>query len=107
MAKNQGIPEKYQVWIEARTRYRLSDVHVQMARELRLNARKFGKYATEKQEPGKKPLPVFVEEMYLTSFSKRRPDLVRSIEQLVQDRRKRKAERKLWKNKLGGQERNN
>jgi len=103
MAKNQVIPEKYQVWIEARKRCRLSDAHIQMARELGLNPHKFDKYANEKQEPWKKPLPVFIEEMYFKRFGKRRPDLVRSIEQLVEDRRKRKAESKARNDKPGSQ----
>ena len=101
MAKKQLIPQKYQVWIEARRRYYLSDAQIQMARELGLNPRKFGKYANEKQEPWKKPLPEFIEEIYFKRFGKRRPDVVRSIEQLVQDRREKKAERKAQKDKPG------
>jgi hypothetical protein len=34
------IPEKYQRWIEARKRYHLTHVHIQMARELGLNLKK-------------------------------------------------------------------
>jgi hypothetical protein len=37
MSKKKGIPEKYQAWIDVRKRYRLSDVHIQMARELGMN----------------------------------------------------------------------
>jgi hypothetical protein len=55
MSKKKGIPEKYQVWIDVRKRHRLSDVHIQMARELGMNPKKFGKIANEKQEPWKKP----------------------------------------------------
>ncbi len=104
MVKNRAIPAKYQVWIDARKRYHLSHAQVQMAREVGLNPRRFGKYTNEKQEAWKKPLSVFIEEIYLKRFGRRRPDLVRSIEQLVQDRRKRKAERKLRKSKPRGQE---
>ena len=104
MAKKQLIPQKYQVWIEARRRYYLSDAQIQMARELGLNPRKFGKYANEKQEPWKKPLPEFIEEIYFKRFGKRRPDVVKSIEQLVQDRREKKAERKEQKDMQGSQE---
>jgi hypothetical protein len=99
MAKKLIIPEKYQVWIEARKRYRLSDAQVQMAREMGLNPRKFGKFTNEKQEPWKKPLPEFIEEIYFKRFGKSQPDVVRSIEQLVQDWRERKAERKARRNK--------
>ena len=89
MAKSQAVPEKYRIWIEVRERYRLSDAQVQMARELGLNPHKFGKLANEKQEPWKKPLPEFIEEIYFKRFKnkKRQPDIVRSIEQLVQDQR--------------------
>lgn len=94
MAKNQNIPEKYRIWIEVRKRYHLSDAQIQMARELGLNPRKFGKYANEKQEPWKKPLPDFIEEIYFKRFGKKQPDEVKSIEQLVQDQREKKAARK-------------
>ena len=103
MAKSQAIPEKYRIWIEVRKRYRLSDAQVQMARELGLNPRKFGKLANEQQELWKKPLPEFIEEIYLKRFKKRQPDIVRSIEQLVQDQRERKEERKARTDKPGNQ----
>jgi hypothetical protein len=65
-----------------------------MARELGLNPTKFGKLANEKQEPWKKPLPEFIEEIYYKRFGRRQPEVVRSIEQLIQDQREKKAERK-------------
>ena len=55
MSKKKGIPEKFQVWIDVRIRYHLSHAHIQMARELGMNPKKFGKIANEKQEPWKKP----------------------------------------------------
>ena len=58
-----------------------------MARELGLNPLKFGKLANEKQEPWEKPLPEFIEELYFKRFLKEQPDVVKSIEQLVQDQR--------------------
>ena len=99
MVKNL-IPDKYKVWIEARKRYHLSDAQVQMARELGLNPRKFSKYANNKQEPWKKPLPDFIEEIYFKRFGKKEPDVVRSIEQLAQDQREKKAKRKARKEKM-------
>ncbi len=99
MAKSQAIPEKYRIWIEVRKRYRLSDAQVQMARELGLNPRKFGKLANEKQEPWKKPLPEFIEEIYFKRFKKKKPDIVRSIEQFVRDQREKKEERKARRDK--------
>ncbi|MEN4041904.1 MAG: hypothetical protein ROW39_06135 [Anaerolineaceae bacterium] len=97
MAKKQIIPQKYGVWVEVRRRYHRSDAQVQMARKLGLNPHNFGKLANEKQEPWKNPLPEFIEEIYFKRFGKRRPDVVRSIEQPVQDQREKKAERKARK----------
>lgn len=103
MAKGQAISEKYQIWIEVRKRYRLSDAQVQMARELGLNPHKFGKLANEKQEAWKKPLPEFIEEIYFKRFKKKQPDVVRSIEQLVRDQREKKEERKARRDKTQNQ----
>ena len=80
MAKKKKIPEKYQRWIDARKRYRLSHAHIQMARELGLNPKKLGSLANTKQEPWKLPLPELIEELYFKHFKKSRPDNVRSIE---------------------------
>lgn len=97
MVKKVAIPQKYQVWIDARKRYRLTDAQVQMARELGLNPNKFGKLANEKQEPWKKPLPEFIEEIYLKRFGRSMPEVVRSIEEMVQVQREKEAERKIRK----------
>ena len=51
MAKKKKIPVKNQLWIDARKQFRLSDVHIQMARELGMNPKKFRKLANHKQEP--------------------------------------------------------
>lgn len=97
MIKKVTIPQKYQVWIDARKRYRLTDAQVQMAKELGLNPNKFGKLANEKQEPWKKPLPEFIEEIYFKRFGRSMPEVVKSIEEMVQDQREKKAERKIRK----------
>ena len=89
MAKSK-IPEKYQRWIDARKRYHLSHAHIQMARELGLNPKKFGGLANTKQEPWKLPLPEFIEELYIKHFKKDRLENVRSIEQMARDHRKKK-----------------
>ncbi len=94
MAKKDVIPAKYQVWIDTRRRYHLTDAQVQMARELGLNPHKFGKLANEKQEPWKRPLPEFIEEIYFKRFHKHQPDSVLSIEEMVEKQREKKAERK-------------
>jgi hypothetical protein len=91
------IPEKYQVWIDTRKRYRLSDAHIQMARELGLNPKKFGKIANEKQEPWKVPLPAFIERIYLKHFGRERPTDVKSIEELIRTREQKKEEKRKKK----------
>ena len=96
MAKKK-IPEKYQVWIDARKRFHLSDAQIQMARELGMNPKQFGKPANHEQEPWKTPLPDFIESIYRKRFGKSQPDQVRSIEQIVADRAARKAERRATK----------
>ena len=97
MPKKAKIPEKYQAWINARKKYHLSHAHIQMARELGMNPKKFGKIANHKQEPWKAPLPVFIERIYFKHFGKRRPDEVKSIEQRAKLQEKKKAERRKRK----------
>ena len=94
MAKKKKIPEKYQRWIDARKRFRLSHAHIQMARELGLNPKKFASLANTKQESWKLPLPDFIEELYFKHFKKNQPDNMRSIEQIVKDYNKKKEERR-------------
>jgi len=68
--KTNKIPSKLQDWIDARKRYRLSDVHVQMARELGLNPKKLDKIDNYKQESLELFLPSFIETLYVKKFSK-------------------------------------
>ena len=74
MSKNKTPTGKDQVWREAQKRYHLSDMHIQMAKELGLNPKKFGGLANTKQEPWKAPLPDFIEAIYFKRFGKTRPD---------------------------------
>lgn len=97
MAKKNVIPEKYRIWIEARSRYHLSDAQVQMARELGLNPHKFGKIANEKQESWKIPLPQFIESIYLKRFHKSQPDFVQSLEEMIMALQEKNAEKKTCK----------
>jgi hypothetical protein len=94
MAKQKQLSLKYQVWIDARKKYKLSHAHIQMARELGLNPKKFGQLTNHKQEPWKAPLPVFIENIYFKHFSKERPEKVRSIEQIVKDKKQRQADKR-------------
>jgi hypothetical protein len=75
------IPERFQVWIEARKRHHLSHAQVQMARELGMNPTKLGKLDNHHQEAWKLPLPQFIEHLYSKRFGKERPAAVVSIEE--------------------------
>jgi len=83
MSKKKRIPEKYQVWIDARKRYRLSDAHIQMARELGMN-----------------PAPCLpsLNIIYLKRFGRDRPIDVKSIEEVFRAKEKKKEERKRENN---------
>jgi hypothetical protein len=97
MSKKQKISVKDQIWIDARKRFRLSDTHIQMARELGMNPKRFGKLANHKQEPWKLPLPEFIENIYFKRFKKDRPEVVKSVERIVNERKKKREERKRRK----------
>jgi hypothetical protein len=93
MAKKR-IPDRLQVWIDTRKKFRLSHAQIQMARELGLNPKKFGKLTNEDQEPWKMPLPQFIEHLYRKHFGRDCPEVVMSIEEKVEmDRRKKLARR--------------
>jgi len=68
-----------------------------MARELGMNPKKLGGKANHDQEPWKAPLPVFIEELYLKRFGRKRPVTIRPVEQTVQDQKRKKAARKASK----------
>ena len=97
MANKVFVPNKLRPWIEARKKYKLSHAHIQMARELGLNPKKFSSLSNTKQQQWKLPLPEFIEEIYFKHFKKHKPDNVRSIEQMVKEKALKKAERKACK----------
>ena len=78
MAKNK-VPQKLLPWLEAKKRHRLSDLQVQMARELGMNPKKLGKIDNHKQEPWKAPLPQFIEQLYFKRFKRERPQTIRPL----------------------------
>lgn len=88
------LSSKYQPWVDARKRFHLSHAHIQMARELGMNPKKFGGLANHQQEPWKVPLPVFIADLYRKRFGKERPDDVRPLEEILADRERKQAERK-------------
>ena len=71
--------EKNKKWIEAKKKFRLSNMPIQMARELGMNPKKFGELANHKQEPWKVPLPMFIEELYFKRFKKEKPNIVNPL----------------------------
>jgi len=91
MAKN------LEKWIVAQKKHRLSDKHVQMARELGLNPDKLGKIDNHKQETWKAPLNEFIEDIYLKHFKKSEPDNIRSLKQIQEDDKRKKDEKKKKK----------
>jgi hypothetical protein len=60
----------------------VSYMHIQMARELGLNPKKFGKLANHRQERWKRPLPEFIADLYVKRFGKM-PTAVRTIEEVA------------------------
>jgi hypothetical protein len=76
------IPADLRPWIDARQRWRLSHLHIQMARELGMNPKNFGKLANHDQERWKRPLPEFIAHLYVKKFGKM-PDVVRTIEEVA------------------------
>jgi len=102
MAKTKKLSPKFQVWVDAREKFKLSHAHIQMARELGMNPKKFGGLANHKQQPWKAPLPQFIENLYFDKFGKARPDSVKSIEAMVKERKEKKEARKKEKREAGG-----
>jgi len=92
--KKKKLPDKLQIWIDARKKYHLSHAQVQMARELGLNPGKFGAIGNQKQEPWKEPLPQFIEHLYFKRFGKTAPDRVLSIEEHLSEKQRKKQERR-------------
>jgi SOS-response transcriptional repressor LexA len=90
MPKKNFIPNKLKPWIEARSRYRLSNAQIQMARQLGMNPKKFGGLANHTQEPWKEPLPQFIESLYQKKFGKVLPANTPSIEAKEKQKRSKK-----------------
>lgn len=93
--------KKFQIekWIVAQKKHRLSDTHVQMARELGLNPDKLGKIDNHRQESWKAPLPEFIEEIFYKRFKKERPDIVKPLKQILKEQEIKDKEKKKEKEK--------
>jgi hypothetical protein len=85
---------KIEKWVVAQKKHRLSDKHVQMARELGLNPDKLGKIGNHKQELWKAPLPQFIEEIYFKRFKREEPVTVRSLKDIIADDKAHKEKKK-------------
>jgi topoisomerase IA-like protein len=97
VAKKNRIPHKFQPWIDARKRFRLTDAQIQMARELGLSPKRFGSYADRKQQPWKLPLAEFIETLYEDRFKKLCPDEIKSMEQIASEHVAKRAAKKAAK----------
>ncbi len=79
----------------AQKRHHLSDVQVQMARELGFKSDSLRKIDNHKQEPWKTPLPQHIENLYEKRFKREKPEVVKSLkQQLKEDAVKRAAKKK-------------
>ena len=94
MAKKTRIPHKFHPWINARKQFRLSDAHIQMARELGLSPKRFAKYADRQNQPWKLPLTECIDALYLKQFGKSRPDEVKTMEEIAAAHVAKRAARK-------------
>lgn len=81
----------------AQKKHRLSDKHVQMARELGLNPDKLGKIDNHQQETWKAPLPQFIEEIYFKRFKREAPETVKPLKEIIAEQEKKKKEQKKAK----------
>ncbi len=90
---------KIEKWVVAQKKHKLSDKHVQMARELGLNPDKLGKIDNHKQELWKAPLPQFIEEIYFKRFKREEPAIVRSLKDIIADDKAKKEQKKKEKAK--------
>ena len=90
---------KIEKWVTAQKRHKLSDRHVQMARELGMNPDKLGKIDNHKQETWKAPLPQFIEEIYFKRFKREEPVTVRSLKEIMAEDKARKEKKKKEKAK--------
>ncbi|GAB6122486.1 hypothetical protein FACS1894181_03630 [Bacteroidia bacterium] len=100
---------KIEKWAAAQKKHKLSDKHVQMARELGLNPDKLGKIDNHKQETWKTPLPQFIEDIYYKRFKREEPLAVRSLKDIAADdkaRKEKKKKEKAKKRAAGAQEGN-
>lgn len=92
MASRRTIIEE---WMVAQKRHHLTDVQVQMARELGFKPDSLRKIDNHKQESWKTPLPQYIENLYEKRFRREKPEVDKSLkQQLQEDAAKRAAKKK-------------
>jgi hypothetical protein len=84
--------DQLQVWAKAKRRCGLTDAHVQMARELRMNPQRLAESASTAPEPTQTPLAQRIESLYLKRFGKPRPDSIVPLRQMLHDARVRERD---------------
>lgn len=82
MASRRTILEE---WMVAQKRHHLTDVQVQMARELGFKPDSLRKIDNHKQESWKTPLPQYIENLYEKRFRREKPEVVKSLKQQLQE----------------------
>lgn len=92
---------KIEKWVVAQKKHKLSDKHVQMARELGLNPDKLGKIDNHKQETWKAPLPQFIEQIYFKRFQREEPAIIRSLKDIIADDKAQKEKKEKKKKEKG------
>lgn len=97
---------KIEKWVVAQKKHRLSDKHVEMARQLGLNPDKLGKIDNHKQESWKTPLPQFIEEIYFKRFKREEPETVRSLKEIIASDKLKKEQKKKEKERKRKAEKN-
>ena len=84
--------DQLQIWAKAKRRCGLTDAHVQMARELKMNPHRLADSESARQEPTQTPLTQRIESLYLRRFKKPRPDSIVPLRQLLHEARVRERD---------------
>lgn len=93
MASRRTIIEE---WMVAQKRHHLTDMQVQMARELGFKPDSLRKIDNHKQESWKTPLHQYIENLYEKRFRREQPEVIKSLkQQLQEDAAKRAAKKKV------------
>jgi hypothetical protein len=84
--------DQLQTWMKAKRRCRLTDAHVQMARELRMNPQRLTESMSNMRELTQAPVAQRIESLYLKRFKRPQPDSIPPLRQLLHDARVRKRD---------------